>query len=209
MAETQFADEAVSRTKFDREVAAFQAQAAEYRRRGWYLVHAEFPEAMVLLATDKTKPMALLCGVLLDYSNYDAAPPSVRLVNPMTCEPYKRSELPTELKRRVPANDVEVVVPEGIPAEVQAQLQGQLQAHQPLMQAHKPDDIPFLCIAGVREYHEHPAHSGDHWELHRRAGAGSLTRLVGIVSKYGLEPIAGFGVQMVPHVGFNLGPPPE
>lgn len=207
MAETQFADEAVSRKKFDREVVSFQAQAVEYRRRGWYLVHAEFPEAMVLLATARTQPIALLCGVLFDYSNYDAAPPSVRLVNPMTSQPYKQSELPTELRRRVPANDVEVVVPEGMPVEVQAQLQ--VHQSQPLMQAHRPDDVPFLCIAGVREYHEHPAHSGDHWELHRRSGAGSLTRLVGIVSKYGLEPIAGFGVQMVPHVGFNLGPPPE
>ena len=211
MAETQFADEAVSRRKFNREVAAFQAHALAYRLQGWYLVHAEFPEAMVLLVTGKTKPMAVLCGILFDYSNYDAAPPSVRLVNPITYEAYKQSELPTELMRRVPGNDVSLAVPNGMPAEVQAQMQAQLQiqTQQPLMQAHKPDDIPFLCIAGVREYHEHPAHSGDHWELHRRAGAGSLTRLVGIVSKYGLEPIVGFGVQMVPHVGFNVGPPPE
>ena len=216
MAETQFVDETVSRRKFDREVDAFQAQAAEYRRLGWFLVHAKFPEAMVLLATAKTKPMAVVCGVLFDYSNYDAAPPSVRLVNPMTSEPYKGSELPTELRRRVPEKNMQVVLPEGLPAEVQAQLQLQLQAQlqanpesHPLMQAHKPDEIPFLCIAGVREYHEHPAHSGDHWELHRRAGAGSLTRLVEIVSKYGLEPIAGFNVQMVPHVLFNVGPPPE
>lgn len=205
MAETQFADETVSRRKFDREVAAFQAQAAEYRRLGWYLVHAEFPEAMVLLATAKTKPIAVLCGVVFDYTNYDAAPPSVRLVNPMTCEPYKQSELPTQLMQRAPGNDVPVIVPEGI----SAQFQMEVHAQQPLMQAHKPDDIPFLCIAGVREYHEHPAHTGDHWELHRRSGAGSLTRLVGIVSKYGLEPIVGFNVQMVPHVVFNVGPPPE
>ena len=211
MTETQFADEAVSRRKFDREVAAFQAQATAYRLQGWYLVHAEFPEAMVLLATAKTKPMAVLCGILFDYSNYDAAPPSVRLVNPMTCEPYINSELPTQLMRSVPGNGVSLGVPDGMPAEVQAQLQAQLQvqAHQPLMQAHKPGDIPFLCIAGVREYHGHPAHSGDHWELHRRAGAGSLTRLIGIVAKYGLEPIAGFSVQMVPHVMFNVGQPPE
>ncbi|MDE0660863.1 MAG: hypothetical protein OXI79_14585 [Gammaproteobacteria bacterium] len=205
MAEPQFADEAVSRTKFDREVAAFRAQAAAYRRRGWYLVHAEFPEAMVLLATPNTQPMAILCGVAFDYTNYDAAPPSVRLVNPMTSEPYKGSELPTQLPKRVPANDTPVVVKEGLPPQVQFEVL----AGQPLMQAHKPDDIPFLCIAGVREYHEHPAHSGDHWELYRSSGAGSLTRLVGIVSKYGLEPIAGFNVQMIPQVSFNVGPPPE
>ena len=205
MVEVQFADPKVSRRKFNREVAEFEAQAAEYRRKGWFLVDAKFPEALVLLVTVKTKPMAVLCGVLFDYSNYDAAPPSVRLVNPATGEPYKRADLPTELMRRVPAADPPVAVP----AEVQGQVQLQLRAQQPLMVALKPDDIPFLCIAGVREYHEHPAHSGDHWELHRKVGAGSLTRLVGVVSKYGLEPIGGFSVQMIPNVMFNVGAPPE
>lgn len=204
MAEAQFADEAVSRRKFDREVAEFQAQAPEYRRRGWFMVHAQFPEVMVLLVAGKTQPMAVLCGVLLDYSNYDASPPSVRLVNPLTWEPYRQSELPTVLMRRTGANDAPVVVPGGLPGQVELQVQVQ-----PLMVAHGPDEIPFLCIAGVREYHEHPAHSGDHWELHRRTGAGSLTRLVGVVSTYGLEPITGFGVQMVSQVLFNVGPPPE
>ena len=203
MPEVQFVDAAVSRKKFDREVAEFRAQAEDYRRRGWYLVHAGYPEALVILATAKTQPIAILCGVLFDYSNYDAVPPSVQLVHPMTGEPYKGSELPTQLMQRVPAADAPVVV--------QGQGQGQVQVlgQQPLMQAHRLDEIPFLCIAGVREYHEHPAHSGDHWELHRWVGAGRLTRLVEVVSKYGLEPIAGFNVQMIPKVFFNVGAPPE
>ena len=201
MAEAQFVDAAVSRRKFNREVEEFREQGEHYRRRGWYLVHARFPEVLVILATAKTQPIAILCGVLFDYSNYDAVAPSVRLVHPTTSEPYKFSELPTQLMRRVPAADAPVVVP--------AQVQLQMLVQQPLMQARGPNEIPFLCIAGVREYHEHPAHSGDHWELHRRVGAGNLTRLVETVSKYGLEPIAGFSVQMIPKVLFNVGAPPE
>ena len=69
------------------------------------------------------------------------------------------------------------------------------------------DDIPFLCIAGVREYHEHPAHSGDRWESYRTSGAGRLVRLVQVISKYGLETIDGFEVQFVPKVRFHSGVP--
>ena len=79
---------------------------------------------------------------------------------------------------------------------------------QPLMQAYGPDDIPFLCLAGVREYHDHPAHSGDVWELHRASGAGRMVRLIEIIHRFGIEPIIGFGVQLVPQIRLNYGPPP-
>ena len=196
MTEAQFVDPAVSRRKFYREVREFRAQAHEYRRRGWYLVHAKFPEALVILATGKTLPVSILCGLRLEYSNYDAVAPSVRLVHPLTSEPYSPAELPTPLLQRLPGADPQP----GGGGEVQVQ---------PLMQAHGPEGVPFLCIAGVREYHEHPAHSGDHWELHRRSGAGRLVRLVEVVSKYGLGPIEGFNVQMIPKVEFRSGVPPE
>ena len=197
----QFADPAVSRRKFDREVAEFRSQAQEYGRRGWILAQANFPCALVILATAKTQPIGVLCGVWFDYTNYDASPPSVRLVHPLTCEPYKFGELPTPLLRSLPVN--------GEPAVIQGNVQVQLHSQQPLMQAYGPEDIPFLCVAGVREYHEHPAHSGDHWELYRPSGGGRLIRLLEIVTKYGLEPIVGYSVTMIPQVGFQFGAPPE
>ena len=99
------------------------------------------------------------------------------------------------------------------PAVAQALAQGAAQARlvepQPLLQAYGADDIPFLCIAGVREYHEHPAHSGDHWLSHRTSGAGYLVRLVQVISKYGLETIDGFEVQMAPKILFHAGAPPQ
>jgi hypothetical protein len=78
------------------------------------------------------------------------------------------------------------------------------------MQAAKPEDIPFLCIAGVREYHEHPAHSGDAWELHRQAGAGRLVRLLEVIDTYGVRPISAYNIELVPRVsGFVQNQVPE
>ena len=220
MSEPQFVDPAVSRRKFDREIAEFRSQAAEYGRRGWFLVDAEFPRALVVLATAKTQPISILCGVRFDYSNYDAAPPSVRLVHPLTLEPYKWSQVPTRLPRMLsPPNAGQAVaqplppgVAQALPPELaQALVQGDAQVvqTQQLMQAYGDDDIPFLCIAGVREYHEHPAHTGDPWESHRTSGAGRLIRLVQVISKYGLETIDGFEVQFAPQIRFRVGVPPE
>ena len=234
MSEPQFADPAVSRRKFDREIAEFRSQADEYRRRGWLLAEAEFPHALVILVTAKTQPISILCGVWFDYSNYDAAPPSVRLVHPLTREPYKWSEVPTRLPRMPAPPGVAQALPPGVaqalppgvaqalPPDVaqalaqgvaQALAQGAAQAQLvvpiPLMQAYGDDDIPFLCVAGVREYHEHPAHSGDHWLSHRTSGAGRLVRLLEVISKYGLEIIHGFEVQMTPKIRFLIGVPPE
>ena len=214
MSDPQFVDPAVSRRKFDREVAEFRSQAEEYGRRGWFLVEARFPNALVILATDKIQPNAILTGVWFDYSNYDAVPPSVRLVHPLTRKPYKQSDLPTPLLRMPLPPEAAMAVQVPLPGGAQPQSlplgapHAQVMVPQPLMQAHD-DDIPFLCLPGVREYHEHPAHTGDHWELHRTSGAGRLCRLVAIISKYGLETINGFEVQMNPRIRLRFGVPPE
>ncbi len=198
----QFVDPQVSRTKFDREIQEFRALEDTYRQRGWFLVGADFPVAVVVLAAPQLKPPAIVTGVAFDYTNYDAEPPSVRLVNPFTLVPFLAKDLPTNLPRSSGAMDFEVP---GLPPGSQVQL-GSIQ---PLMQAHSPDEVPFLCLAGVREYHEHPGHSGDSWELHRPTGAGRLVRLLEIIYKYGVQPITSYGVQLVPQIRFQQGQPPE
>jgi len=40
-------------------------------------------------------------------------------------------------------------------------------AHVVLLDDHPTTHKPFLCIRGIREYHEHPQHSGDDWLLYR------------------------------------------
>jgi hypothetical protein len=196
-ASAQAADPGVSRRKFEREVGEYQALEAEYRRRGWFLVEASFPEVFVVLAAPQIKPAPIVTAVVFDYTDYDLRPPGVRLVDPFTREPYKARELPTNLLRQTEIDGPPMMGLQLPPGAVGAKMVQQ----QPLMQSYDgPDELPFLCLAGVREYHDHPAHSGDRWELHRPAGAGRLVRLLEVLDTYGIRPLNGYGVNLVPQI---------
>ncbi|MCY3883590.1 MAG: hypothetical protein OXG24_01605 [Gammaproteobacteria bacterium] len=195
MTDAQFVEPGVSRRKFNREIAEFRSHGDQFQKRGWFLAHSKFPNVCVVLATRKTSPVMLMLGVALNYSNYDLVPPSVQLVHPISGKPYKGSELPTPLPRLLPTSDLNCV-----PPRIETQ---------PFMQAYGPDEVPFLCVAGVREYHEHPAHSGDAWELHRPNGAGRLVRLIEIIDKYGPDVVESIAVEMTPKVHFGFGVPPQ
>ena len=194
----QYVDPAVSRAKFDREIAEYHSLEADYRARGWFLVKADWPVVVVVLASCKTTPPAIVTAFQFDYTNYDAEPPSVRMIDPFTGHFFLNKELPIRLPRRVPGP--ELPLPDGGKA--------QLNSAQDLMQAHTADDLPFLCISGVKEYHDHPGHSGDPWEVHRSAGEGRLVRLLDVISKYGLDPVQGFHVNLTPQVTFAVSEPP-
>jgi hypothetical protein len=197
----QVVDPKVSRAKFDRELAEYRSLESEYRSRGWLLIHAEFPEVLVAMAAPQLKPPAIVTGVMLNYTNYDAAPPSLRLVNPFTGEPYRFKDLLTVMKRSVPGQSFQIP---GMPAG------GHVMLQVPLMQASGPDEVPFLCLAGVKEYHDHPAHSGDSWELHRVTGAGRIVRLLDVIQKYGVAPLVSYTVETVHQVaGFDSAEPPR
>ena len=165
------------------------------------LCYVEPPTAVVVLASSKTSPPTIVTAVQFDYTNYDAEPPSVRFVDPFSGRLLLNRELPIRLPRMIPGPEMVTPVPGGPKL--------QLNAAQDLMQAHSPEDLPFLCIAGVKEYHDHPGHSGDPWELHRSAGEGRLVRLLDVISKYGLETVAGFHVNLVPQVTFAVSEPPQ
>lgn len=201
----QYVEPEVSHAKFEREISDFRQLQEEYLARGWVLIHAEFPLARVLLCATTLKPPAVVVEVEFDFTNYDVEPPSVTLVEPFTHRAYTLGELPTLLRRTVPGQPPAVMVP-GLPPGAQVMMNVQ----QALMQSETPDGIPFLCISGVREYHEHPAHSGDPWELHRESGAGRLVRLLEVVHRYGVEPISDYQIQLSLSVnGFLQGITPE
>ncbi len=197
----QTADPAVSRVKFDREVAEFKALEADYRRRGWLMFSADFSRILVALAAPQLKPIAIVTGVLFDYTNYDARPPSVHLVDPFTEQPYTTKNCPTMLPRIKPQTAPAPAIP-GLPEGVVPRFQFTEQ----LMQSYGQNDVPFLCLPGVREYHDHPAHSGDAWELHRAAGAGRLVRLLEVIFRIGIEPITSYNVNLVPQISFAAPP---
>ena len=177
-------DPRVSRRKFDREVERYRRLEDEYIRRGWWMHRAEFPEVFVVFGTDKTTPPAVAFGAVLDFTDYDLRPPSVRLVNPFTREPYTLARLPTRLPRRVPAP-----APGGTGAGDGNPTPAGEARFTELMAAHRPDDVPFLCVPGVREYHMHPAHSGDSWLLRRGGEEGSLTFILDQLYRYGVRPM--------------------
>ena len=195
----QYVDPAVSRAKFDREIADYRSVAADYRARGWFLVETDWPVAVVVLASNKTKPPTIVTAARFDYTNYDVEPPSVRLIDPFSGRLLLDKELPTHLPRMNPGQ--EMPMPGGAKM--------QMRTAQNMMQAHSPDDLPFLCHVGVKEYHDHPGHSGNPWELHRSTGEGRLVRLLDVISKYGLEPVTGFSVHLVPQVTFSVSEPPQ
>lgn len=203
----QYCDPAVSRSKFERELKEYESLEANYRRRGWLLLVASYPKVLIAFGAPKVQPSPLVVGALLDFSNYDAAPPSVRLVNPFTSEAYKLKDVPTRLNRALPPQQVPLpgglAGPDGAPGVLS------VNSIQPYMQANSEEEVPFLCMAGVREYHEHPAHSGDVWALHRAQGAGRLVRILEVIYRYGVEPFAGYTVQLVPQVALNFGDPPR
>jgi hypothetical protein len=180
-----FVDPAVSRAKFEREVADFRRFAGAYQQRGIFLIDASFPNAFALLLAIHAKPAPMLpFGVVLDFSDYDVAPPSVQLVNPFTRAKLKRSEIPYDFRRLLPPAA-------GAPTGPQS--------FQLLLQAFV-DERPFICLQGIREYHESPAHTGDSWFLHRGTGVGTLTFLLDVLSRYGAAPIVGPGIS----VQFNI-----
>lgn len=193
----QVVDPAVTRAKFEVEIAAFRAREAEHQQRGWWMLEAAFPTVFVVFVAAQLRPAPVVFGVLLDFSNYDLEPPSVRLVHPFTRVPYRLRELPTQLPRRRT-----VSIPLGPEGHMAQQI-----ADVPLMVAHDPGDIPFLCVPGVREYHAHPAHTGDSWLLHRGRGSGTLYALLHTIYQYGVQPLRDFAIGLRV-VGFQQAEPP-
>lgn len=59
--------------------------------------------------------------------------------------------------------------------------------HVVLLDGHPITKRPFLCLRGVREYHNHPQHSGDDWMLYRTGM--SLFDLVMRVWRVGVDVI--------------------
>jgi Predicted metal binding domain len=93
----------------------------------------------------------MTASVRLDFTNYDVWPPAVEFIDPLTGE-YA-------------------------PPFVQALVESGEGAHNLVVDSHPETNRPFFCIPGIRQYHDHPQHSGDSWLLHRVAGEGTLATI--------------------------------
>lgn len=184
-----FVDPEISRHKFEREVAQFLADRKAHHRRGVWLVDATFPEAHVVFVTAHTRPYPMVAfATVINFENYDVEPPSVRFVHSLTGETLKKRELPHQFATKVQR----ILVGPGQVMEV---------PEQPLIVGFDDEAPAFLCLQGVREYHNHPAHSGDSWWLHRKSGKGTLSYIVEQLARFGIEPIRGVHIDLQPKIG--------
>lgn len=183
-----YVDPEVVRLKVERELTEYLGLADYYRARGIWLLEYQFPKILFAIIAKNHKPYPLaLFGILMDFENYDVDPPSVRFVDPMTKQYLQRSAVNAPFFRLRPDGQVDQ-----------------------LIQGWSPDDeSPFLCLQGVREYHENPGHSGDSWLLHRALGAGRMAHILDVIARYGSDPITAsqFQMQIVPTGQFAITPP--
>lgn len=196
-----YADPAVVRRKVEREIAGYFERQDHYRSRGIWVLQYGFPKLMVAFVAPAFKPHPIAAfGVLVDMSNYDVEPPSLQFVDPFTRQPLAFKDVPTRLVR-VRLENVQAQLPPGVelPIGVPQGFIQQVQHHDALLQG-SDQEPPFMCLQGVREYHENPAHTGDPWWLYRSKGAGSLLRLLDVISRFGTEAMREqqFQLQFVP-----------
>ncbi len=170
-------DPGVSRAKVQRDLDAWDMQRDVYRARGWVLLDV-YNGLVVDVAmfsrlegtTPGPVPTVPVC-VRIDYRNYDLWAPSVTFIDPLTRSP---APPPVRAFNATPSGPRDV-----------------------LLDAHPTSGRPFLCLPGVREYHEHPQHSGDYWLLHRSQGTGSLLVLCERLWRLMARSLVGVSLELV------------
>jgi hypothetical protein len=180
----QVVDPTVSRRKFDEELEQFRGAERVQRGRGIILLHAAFPDMEFLFSVPQLNPLCALFSVKINFDNYDLEPLSVRFTHPLTGEYQPLALVP--LYRKIEHPDR--------PPELQPLVQKDLTG------------LPFLCMPGIREYHAHPAHTGDAWLRHRGiAGEGTLGFVLDKLHQYGIVPVTAFqGMFQAPALSVNL-----
>ena len=177
----------VSRAKFAREVRPFHDERERYASMGIWVLHSEYPEVLVAFATPKSPQVFVPFAALVDFTDYDALPLKVTLVHPCTRKPLNFSEV---LPQVYP--NIQFPVPGRINRlRIENPMGGQIIQDSLLQGYDNTDAKPFLCLPGVRSYHDHPAHTGDSWWLHRSLGEGSLHTILYALWKYGSRNVTG------------------
>lgn len=177
-------DARVSRCKFQQEVERLGTQAEVLRKRGVIVQRIHYPavdvifipknnlvfhfpvsppantplppipEGVVLPPNAKIKYMAnsIIQGVgakafatRISLDDFDQRAPSVVFCDPFTWEELAYDQL--HRGNHIGENNTPLSV---------------------ILDKHPTTKKPFLCMRGVREYHEHPQHTGDDWMQYRK-----------------------------------------
>jgi hypothetical protein len=191
---SQFTDLSVTRKKFALQAQSFLKRAADYRKEGIICVSLEFPVfefVFLAKASSFTVPINLqhpngqfesgqinihreipfyLFSIRLDYSNFDTQPPSLRFIEPFTSQLTKAlGTVPIITPGQQNKNSI-------IDKKFETQNQSLL--------IDDPEGKLFICLRGLREYHEHPQHNGDSWYLYRLKGKGDVLTILDQLQVY-------------------------
>jgi hypothetical protein len=180
-------DPQVNRLKFDRELGRLIDQRAILEPRGIFVLSStSFPYVDVLVVPRHTLQVALPAppgmqlppGVVLP-------PPPPNLPAGLTAVMLVAFEVPslavrafkarfdlTDYDERAPSLEfldpwTDRLLPYATMFRA-VEFEEQRKAHVVLLDDHPITHKPFLCLRGIREYHEHPQHSGDDWMLYRQ-----------------------------------------
>lgn len=193
-------DPLVSRKKYDREIERLTAQQSVLQQHGVHLLaksrfpnvhmvfvprrplHVAVPAAPEMAARLPPGAMPLMevpglsaraFEAKFDLADYDLQPPSVEFLDPWSGESLKFETMFRALG-----------------------FDQNRKAYVVLLNDHPLTHRPFLCLRGVREYHEHPQHSGDDWLLYR-----ATTGLFAIILAVWRAAIDLSQPQLVSHAG--------
>jgi hypothetical protein len=180
-------DPQVNRIKFDRELGRLIDQRVILEQRGIFVLSStSFPYVDVLVVPRHPLQVALPAppGTQLP-PGAQMPPPPPNLPAGATALMLIAFEVPSlalrAFKGRFDLTDYDLRAPslEFFDPWTDAPLQygtmfravefeEQRKGHLVLLDNHPTTHKPFLCIRGIREYHEHPQHSGDDWMLYRQ-----------------------------------------
>ena len=183
----QYMEPEVSLIKFTEEISEFHKIIDEWRKKGVFLILEDYPIVEFLFTTPKLRPSAIAFAVRIDFTNYDIEPPSLKFICPFTKKILTRQEILAKFPQIKMPDKVDPTIP----------IQNQIQS-QDLLQNHQ-NEPPFFCIAGIKEYHDHPAHTGDSWLLHRTKGEGRLGFILDQLYNHSIAIITSY------QVAYNIG----
>jgi hypothetical protein len=174
----------VSKSKFATEVNEFRQLEDEWRKKGIICLKIAYPKIQLAFAAHQLRPAPIVFAVSLDFTNYDLEPPSIKFIDPLNGNFITTKEMQVNFYQVINSMP-QIPIPGMPPMQFK---------HPQVILMGAPNDQPFLCIPGVREYHEHPAHTGDSWFLHRTQGEGKLGFLIDQLYNHSIPFVRGYNV---------------
>lgn len=172
-------DREVTRAKYDQEVSVLRSRAGELARMGCYVVKAEFPIVEVIVAP--TRPVVFSVAPLGQVSLLGPEAEAGQLQLQAYAVPPRFTFTLMAFGIRIGLDDFDLRAPsytfrhpatwelmpvEHLPAAV-IEFEGRDMAV--MLGNHPITKAAFFCMRGVREYHEHPEHTGDEWLQYRKS----------------------------------------